>query len=74
MQLYHFPSPNPQKVTFALQELGLDCEIVPVDLAKGEHRQPAFLAQNPFGRVPVADCRPAPLSKISKSPSSRNGT
>jgi len=53
MQLYHFPSPNPQKVTFALKELGLDCEIVPVDLAKGEHRQPAFLAHNRFGRVPV---------------------
>lgn len=53
MQLYHFPSPNPQKVTFALEELGLDCEIVPVDLGKGEHRQPAFLAVNPFGRVPV---------------------
>ena len=29
MQLYHFASPNPQKVTFALKELGLDCEIVP---------------------------------------------
>jgi GST-like protein len=53
MQLYHFPSPNPQKVTFALKELGLDCELVPVDLAKGEHRQAAFLAINPFGRVPV---------------------
>ena len=53
MKLYHFPSPNPQKVTFALKELGLDCEIVPVDLAKGEHRQPAFLALNPFGRAPV---------------------
>jgi len=53
MKLYHFPSPNPQKVTFALQELGLDCEIVPVDLAKGEQRQPDFLALNPFGRVPV---------------------
>jgi glutathione S-transferase len=53
MELYHFPSPNPQKVTFALKELGLDCELVPVDLAKGEHRQPAFLSKNPFGRVPV---------------------
>lgn len=53
MQLYHFPSPNPQKVTFALKELGLDCEIVPVDLAKGEQRQAEFLAINPFGRVPV---------------------
>ena len=53
MQLYHFPSPNPQKVTFALKELGLDCEIVPVDLGKGEHRQSAFLAVNRFGRLPV---------------------
>jgi GST-like protein len=53
MKLYHFPSPNPQKVTFALKELGLDCEIVPVDLRKGEQRQPEFLALNPFGRVPV---------------------
>ena len=53
MKLYHFPSPNPQKVTFALKELGLDCELVPVDLARGGHRDPAFLAVNPSGRVPV---------------------
>src|SRR5438874_3766282 len=53
MKLYHFPSPNPQKVSFALNELRLDCELVPVDLAKGEHREPAFRAVNPFGRVPV---------------------
>jgi glutathione S-transferase len=53
MQLYHFPSPNPQKVTFALKELSIDCELIPVDLAKGEQRQPAFLAVNPAGRAPV---------------------
>jgi glutathione S-transferase len=53
MKLYHFPSPNPQKVTFALGELGLECEFVPVDLSKGEQRKPEFLAINPFGRVPV---------------------
>ena len=53
MKLYHFPSPNPQKVTFALGELGLECELVPVDLSKGEQRKPEFLAINPFGRVPV---------------------
>jgi glutathione S-transferase len=53
MQLYHFPSPNPQKITFALHELGLECEIVPVDLTKGEQRTPQFLALNPLGRVPV---------------------
>ncbi len=53
MKLYHFPSPNPQKIHFALLELGLECEIVPVDLTKGEHHNPEFLALNPYGRVPV---------------------
>jgi glutathione S-transferase len=53
MKLYYFPSPNPQKVKFALLELGLDCEMVPVDLTKREQREPAFLTLNPFGRVPV---------------------
>ncbi|MGH7934746.1 MAG: glutathione S-transferase family protein [Candidatus Binataceae bacterium] len=53
MKLYHFPSPNPQKIRFALLELGLDCEIIEVDLTKGEQRQPTFLALNPCGRVPV---------------------
>jgi len=53
MKLYYFPSPNPQKVKFALLELGLDCEMVPVDLTKQEQREPLFLALNPFGRVPV---------------------
>jgi GSH-dependent disulfide-bond oxidoreductase len=53
MKLYHFPSPNPQKVTFAMQELGLDCELVPVNLAAGEHKSPEFLAKTPAGRTPV---------------------
>ncbi len=53
MKLYYFPSPNPQKVRFALLELGLACEIVPVDLIKSEQRTPEFLALNPYGRVPV---------------------
>jgi len=53
MKLYYFPSPNPQKVRFALNELGLDCETVAVDLIKGEQRAPEFLALNPCGRVPV---------------------
>ncbi len=53
MKLYHFPSPNPQKVHVAILELGLECELVPVDLTKGEQRKPEFLALNPFGRVPV---------------------
>jgi glutathione S-transferase len=55
MKLYHFPSPNPQKITFAIKELGLDCEFAAVDLFKGEHKTQAFLALNPAGRVPVLE-------------------
>ncbi|MGO9604242.1 MAG: glutathione S-transferase family protein [Candidatus Binataceae bacterium] len=53
MKLYYFPSPNPQKVAFALLELGLQYEMVPIDLLKREQRVPEFLALNPCGRVPV---------------------
>jgi glutathione S-transferase len=53
MKLYHFPSANPQKIRFALLDLGLECEIVPVDLVKGEQRKPEYLALNPCGRVPT---------------------
>ena len=53
MKLYYFPTPNPQKVKLALLELGLDCETIMVDVASKENREPAFLALNPFGRVPV---------------------
>jgi glutathione S-transferase len=53
MKLYYFPSPNPQKIKFALNELGVECETVPVDLLKREQRTPEFLTLNPVGRVPV---------------------
>jgi len=53
MKLYYFPSPNPQKIRFAINELGIECEDVPVNLIEAEQRKPEFLALNPYGRVPV---------------------
>ena len=53
MKLYYFPSPNPQKVKFAILEIGVECETVPLDLVKGENRTPEYLAINPTGRVPA---------------------
>ena len=44
---------NTLKLRFALAEIGVDYEFVPVDLAKGESRTPEFLAINPHGKVPV---------------------
>lgn len=44
-----------RRVRCVLEEMGLPYEIVLVDLAKGEHKQPAHLAIQPFGQVPVLE-------------------
>jgi glutathione S-transferase len=44
---------NTLKLRFALAEIGVDYELVAVDLAKGESRAPDFLRINPHGKVPV---------------------
>jgi glutathione S-transferase len=54
MQLFDYPgAPNPWRVKVFLAEKGLDCEIVHCDMAKGEHKTPAFLKMNPSGKIPV---------------------
>lgn len=54
MRLHDFAfSPNCRKVRALAYELGIQLEFVPVDLPRGAHRTPAFLAINPNGRVPV---------------------
>ncbi|GLJ16767.1 hypothetical protein SUGI_0288700 [Cryptomeria japonica] len=40
-------------VRACLNEKDLEYEFVIVDLSKGAHKQPPFLALNPFGQVPV---------------------
>jgi len=56
IKLYHFPlSGHAHRVQLMLSLLGLPVEVVFVDLAKGAHKQPEFLAINPFGQVPVID-------------------
>jgi len=44
---------NTLKIRFALAELGVAYEFVPVDLARGESRTPDFVRINPHGKVPV---------------------
>lgn len=43
------------KVIALVHELGLPVTLVPVDMMKGEHKSPAFLAKNPNGKVPVLE-------------------
>jgi len=43
------------KVFAVVNELGLSVSSVTVDMPKGEHKSPAFLAKNPNGKVPVLE-------------------
>jgi GSH-dependent disulfide-bond oxidoreductase len=52
-QLYTAATPNGWKATIALEELGLEYKVYPVDLGAGEQRQERFLQLNPNGRIPV---------------------
>jgi glutathione S-transferase len=56
MKLYATPpSPRAFKVLATLHHLGLDAELVRVDVLNGENRTPQFLALNPNHRMPVLD-------------------
>lgn len=53
MKLYGTPPTRALRPIWILNELDLDCELVPVNLPGGEHTEPPFLAINPLGKVPV---------------------
>lgn len=56
IRVYSFPlSGHAHRVRLFLSLLGLPFETIDVDLAAGAQREPAFLALNPLGQVPVID-------------------
>jgi glutathione S-transferase len=44
-----------RKVLMTLHEDGTPYDFTTVDFAKGEHKQPAYLAHQPFGQLPALD-------------------
>jgi glutathione S-transferase len=56
MKLYENPlSSAAMKVRAVIHELGLPVTLISVDMMKGEHKSPEFLARNPNGKVPTLD-------------------
>lgn len=56
MKIHHVPlSGHAHRAVLFASLLGLKPELVEVDLAAGAHKQPEFLALNPFGQVPVLE-------------------
>jgi GST-like protein len=60
IDLHYWTTPNGHKVTLFLEEAGLEYDIKPVNIGKGEQFDPAFLAISPNNRIPaIVDHAPA---------------
>ena len=53
IDLYYWPTPNGWKISIALEEMGLDYRVVPVNIGKGEQFEPDFLKISPNNRMPA---------------------
>ena len=53
MKLYGTPPTRALRVVWLLNELGLEYEMLPVDILQGATQKDDFLALNPAGKVPV---------------------
>lgn len=51
--IYGYPYTRSTRATWALEEIGVEYDFVPVNLSKGEHKKPEFLKINPGGKVPA---------------------
>ena len=53
IELYTWTTPNGQKVSIMLEEVGLPYRVHPIDIAKGEQFAPAFLKIAPNNKIPA---------------------
>jgi GST-like protein len=55
IRLHTFSTPNGRKASIALEELGLDYEVVVVNTSPRDQFKPDFLALNPNHKIPVIE-------------------
>ena len=60
IDLYTWTTPNAQKISVMLEEVGLPYVVHSIDLPQGRNRHADFLAINPQGKVPVIVDRDGP--------------
>ena len=53
IQLYSMATPNGQKVSIALEEMGLPYTAQKIDITRGEQFRPEFVAVNPNSKIPA---------------------
>lgn len=53
IDLYTWATPNGRKVSIMLEELGLDYNVIPVDITKGEQHDLDFVSFSPNNKIPA---------------------
>ncbi len=53
IDLYYAPTPNGQKISIMLEEIGFDYRIIAVNLLEGEQHEAEFLKISPYGKIPA---------------------
>ena len=53
LTFFHSPNTRSAGARILLEELGADYTLHPLNMKKGEQREPAYLAVNPMGKVPA---------------------
>ena len=53
IDFYYWTTPNGHKITMFLEESGVEYNIKPINISKGEQFQPAFLNIAPNNRIPA---------------------
>ena len=53
LEVWTWPTPNGHKVHIALEELGLQYKVIPIDIGAGDQFKPEFLAISPNHRIPA---------------------
>ena len=51
--VYHWSTPNGQKIPIMLEEVGVPYHVVKIDIGKGEQFAPKFLSISPNNRIPA---------------------
>jgi GSH-dependent disulfide-bond oxidoreductase len=60
IDLFYWTTPNGHKITLFLEEAGLEYDLKPVNIGKGDQFEPDFLAISPNNRIPaIVDDAPA---------------
>lgn len=53
IDLYYWPTPNGWKISIALEEMGLDYNVIPVNIGRGDQFKDDFLKISPNNRMPA---------------------